>query len=59
MDIALIAVNLSENSCHYSGAYRPLYVIRNNELVVYNSNRSSVGGGFAKEKNVFRLSVVF
>jgi serine phosphatase RsbU (regulator of sigma subunit)/ligand-binding sensor domain-containing protein len=50
MDLALIAVNLKDNVCHYSGAYRPLYFIRNNELKVYNSNRNSVGGGFSKDK---------
>jgi len=50
MDIALIAVNLKDNICHYSGAYRPLYIIRENELTVYNSNRISVGGGFGKDK---------
>ena len=50
MDLALIAVNLKEMVCHYSGAYRPLYMIRDNELVVYNSNRMSIGGGIVKEK---------
>lgn len=50
MDLALIAVNLNINVCHYSGAYRPLYFIRDNELKVYNSNRLSVGGGFRKDK---------
>jgi serine phosphatase RsbU (regulator of sigma subunit) len=50
MDIALIAVNLKDSVCHYSGAYRPLYLIRDNELVVYKSNRVSIGGGFAKDK---------
>ena len=50
MDVALVAVNLEEMVCHYAGAYRPLYFIRDNELFVYNSNRMSVGGGFSKEK---------
>ena len=34
MDLALIAINLKEMVCHYSGAYRPLYLIRNNELII-------------------------
>lgn len=51
MDISLIAVNLKTKECHYSGAYRPLYLLRNNEVIVYNSNRLSIGGGFTKDKH--------
>jgi len=53
MDLALIAVNLKEMICHYSGAYRPLYMIREGELKVFKSNRMSIGGGFVKQ-NEFR-----
>ncbi|MBL4593987.1 MAG: SpoIIE family protein phosphatase [Flavobacteriales bacterium] len=57
MDLALIAVNLKEGVCHYSGAYRPLYFIRDNELTVYNSNRISVGGGFGKDKTFTGVTI--
>ncbi len=50
MDLALIAINLKDKVCDYSGAYRPLYLIRNKELHVYNSNRHSIGGGLASNK---------
>jgi serine phosphatase RsbU (regulator of sigma subunit)/ligand-binding sensor domain-containing protein len=50
MDISLIAVNTKGMEFHYSGAYRPLYMIRDNEVIVHDSNRCSIGGGFNKEK---------
>lgn len=50
MDIALIGVNLKDMVCHYSGAFRPLYLLRNNEIVVYKGNRCSIGGGFNQIK---------
>ncbi|MCB0401067.1 MAG: SpoIIE family protein phosphatase, partial [Flavobacteriales bacterium] len=50
MDIALIAINMKNGECHYSGANRPLYLIRDNEVTVYNSNRCSIGGGIGKDK---------
>lgn len=49
MDVALIAVNKNTRECHYAGAYRPLYLIRNNELKVFKANRQSIGGSVNKE----------
>ena len=49
MDISLIAVNKKTKECHYAGAYRPLYLIRNNELKIYKANRQSIGGSVNKE----------
>ena len=51
MDIALIAVNQKLMECHYSGAYRPLYIIRDNELIIYKANRQSIGGGINKNES--------
>lgn len=51
MDIALIAVNQKLMECHYSGAYRPLYIIRDNELIIYKANRQSIGGGLNKKES--------
>gem|GEM_PF-1959454 len=51
MDIALIAVNTKNMECHYAGAYRPLYLIRNNELLIYKATRQSIGGGFNKHES--------
>ena len=44
MDIALCALDLKKNTIQYSGAYRPLYVIRNNELIEVPANKFSIGG---------------
>ncbi len=51
MDISLIAVNQKLMECHYSGAYRPLYIIRNNELIIYKANRQSIGGGLNRHQS--------
>ncbi|MEP7169874.1 MAG: SpoIIE family protein phosphatase, partial [Bacteroidota bacterium] len=44
MDISLCAFDLKNNSVQFSGAYRPLWLIRNNELLVYKSNKFPIGG---------------
>ena len=49
MDVSLIAVNKKTKECHYAGAYRPLYLIRNKELKIYKANRQSIGGSVNKE----------
>ncbi|MDF1673168.1 MAG: SpoIIE family protein phosphatase [Vicingaceae bacterium] len=51
MDISLIAVNQKLMECHYSGAYRPLYIIRDNEIIIYKANRQSIGGGLNKHES--------
>ncbi len=44
MDIALCKVNFKEMQLQYSGAHRPLYFIRDKELIEYKGTRSSIGG---------------
>ena len=44
MDIALCKINLKNNLLEYSGAHRPLYLLRNNELSEYKGNRKAIGG---------------
>ncbi len=44
MDIALCKINLKTNLLEYSGAHRPLYLLRNNELSEYKGNRKAIGG---------------
>lgn len=48
MDISLLAINKKTYECHYSGAYRPVYLIRNKELIIYKANRQSIGGSINK-----------
>lgn len=44
MDIAMCAYDKKTGELNYSGAYRPLVVVRNKELIEYAPNRFSLGG---------------
>lgn len=44
MDIALCKINLQNNLLEYSGAHRPLYLVRNGELKEFKGNRKAIGG---------------
>jgi len=44
MDIALCCFDLQKNILLFSGAQRPLWLIRNNELTEYESSKNSIGG---------------
>ncbi len=44
MDIALCKINLKRKELHYSGAHRPLYLLRNNELQEFKGDRKAIGG---------------
>jgi len=43
LDIALCTLNTETNILRYSGAYNPLWIIRNNELVEYKATRNPIG----------------
>ena len=51
MDLILCA--LTENTLEFSGAYRPLLLIRNGELEEHRVNRFSIGGKTPLEKTIF------
>lgn len=44
MDVSICCVDLKNNSLKYAGANRPLWIIRNNELLIYSPNKFPVGG---------------
>ena len=44
MDIAICSSDSVNNILKFAGANRPLWVIRNNELIVYSPNKFPVGG---------------
>lgn len=44
MDIALCKINLKKKELLYSGAHRPLYLLRNKELTEYKGDRKAIGG---------------
>lgn len=54
MDIALVKYNPKKGEIHYAGAHRPLYFVRNGELMEYKGDRKAIGGiplGNKPEKN--------
>lgn len=44
MDIALLQVNQHKNEVCFSSAHRPLYLIRNNELIEHKGDKFPIGG---------------
>lgn len=44
MDIAMCAYNKKTHRIHYSGAYRPLIIVRDGEMLEFAPNRFSLGG---------------
>jgi PAS domain S-box-containing protein len=54
MDIALVKINPNKKEIHFAGAHRPLYMLRNGELIEYKGDRKAIGGiplGNKPEKN--------
>jgi len=51
MDIALCAYNKDNNTIQFSGANRPLVLIRNNEVIVYKGNKFPIGQDIGIEKD--------
>jgi len=44
MDIAFCKINHADRELQYAGAHRPLYLLRNNELIEYKGDRKAIGG---------------
>ncbi len=44
MDVAFCKYNKKTNKLEYSGAHRPLYLVRNGELIQYKGDRKAIGG---------------
>ncbi|NOU18558.1 MAG: serine/threonine-protein phosphatase [Bacteroidales bacterium] len=43
MDISYLLINNQTLNCEYAGAHNPLYLFRNNELIVFKGDRISIG----------------
>ncbi len=50
MDVALCSLNIYEKTLSYAGAYRPLILIRNGELIEFKGNAFPIGGNFKYKK---------
>jgi ligand-binding sensor domain-containing protein/serine phosphatase RsbU (regulator of sigma subunit) len=53
MDMALIAFHKKDFSIEFAGAYNPLYVVRNGEVMVYKGDRFPIGMTAISEKKSF------
>ncbi len=49
LDIALSIINIKTHELEFAGAYNPLWIIRNNELIEIKANRNPIGF-YPKEK---------
>ena len=60
MDIALCAIDENSNQLLYAGAYRPLFLVRNKEIIQTKAARCSIGGSQinkVKEFNTFKIDI--
>ncbi|MFH2095161.1 MAG: SpoIIE family protein phosphatase, partial [Bacteroidota bacterium] len=57
MDMALCAIDTETNELQYAGAYNPLLIIRNNEMIEFKGDRMPIGIHI-KEKDTFTNHVV-
>ncbi len=53
MDLALIAFNRKESKLEYAGAYNPLYLVRDGELITYKADRFPIGMSSIEAKKTF------
>ncbi len=44
MDIAFCKINILKNEVEYAGAHRPLYLLRNGEIIEFKGDRKAIGG---------------
>lgn len=55
MDIAVITIDYASNSLCFSGAQRPVVIVRESELIELKGDRFPVGGGGHRMKNKFSV----
>jgi ligand-binding sensor domain-containing protein/serine phosphatase RsbU (regulator of sigma subunit) len=53
MDIALCVIDKSKNKLTFSGAGRPLFMVRNHEVLTYKTNKSGIGGVYNSTSPVY------
>ncbi|MEA1887963.1 MAG: SpoIIE family protein phosphatase, partial [Bacteroidota bacterium] len=57
MDLALIAYDKKHKKLEYAGAYNPLVIIRDGELITIKGNRFPIGMAAAREKKFTNVEV--
>jgi ligand-binding sensor domain-containing protein/serine phosphatase RsbU (regulator of sigma subunit) len=58
MDLALVALNKKNNTLEFAGAYNPLYLVRNGEVIVYKGDRFPIGMSTMQQKKTFSNIVI-
>ncbi len=56
LDIALCSIDTETNILQYAGAYNPLVIIRNNELIEYKATRNPIG--FYPKERKFKNNII-
>lgn len=54
MDIAMCRIDLESNQLQFSGAHRPLYLVRNNEIKQYSGSPFPIGGMQYRGRNTYK-----
>ena len=50
MDVALCSIDFKKAQLLYSGAFRPMYIVRDNKLLIFEGNKFPVGGAHVYNK---------
>jgi ligand-binding sensor domain-containing protein/serine phosphatase RsbU (regulator of sigma subunit) len=58
MDVAMIAVSEDRRSLMYAGAFRPLYLVRNNEFLKWDGNKYPIGGSHVELNRTFDTQTI-
>lgn len=58
MDVALCIIDTTKREVQFSGAYRPLYILRKNELERIEGNKFPIGGLKTVENKTFSAVTV-
>lgn len=57
MDLAVIAFNHDRRSLRFAGARRPLWIVRNGELLEFKGTPRSIGGNYWKDETFIETTI--
>ncbi|MCS6905972.1 MAG: SpoIIE family protein phosphatase [Bacteroidia bacterium] len=58
MDVCLCAISRFGEEVEYAGAKRPLYWVHNNQLIVIEADKMSIGGEQMEQERVFKTHIL-
>ena len=61
MDLSLCILDMKEKSLDYSGAFNPMYLVRNETIIEVKADRFSVGADihFSAERKLFKSHKIY